>query len=184
MIGTAQWLRMTQAPELKISQGWLPCFVTALLSLLLNAAESSCSPSRELMSWKKPLQSQRLFFIRRGQKIFWYRSFQQLPLIHLSLRPVNITLPVWAHMAQEDVPPHYFPSAQMLPRTTSCPRAVLLFILLKITWKCQVTVVSIHWRVQGGGTEGQQINHWQLDIFVPIQVTAHYSYTVDIDLVS
>lgn len=51
-------------------------------------------------SWcpaRRPFKVRRLFFIKRGQKIFWYRSFQQLPLIHLSQCPVNIILPVWAH---------------------------------------------------------------------------------------
>lgn len=101
-----------------------------------------------------PSKSGGFFFIRRGQKIFSYRSFQQLPLIHLSQCPVNITLPVWAHTslctAQEDISPHCFFSAQTLPWTTSCLRAVLLFTQLKITWKCQVTVGSIYCRVWGG----------------------------------
>lgn len=93
------------------------------------------------------------FFRRRGQKIFWYRSFQQLPLIHLSLSCKYHPPSMSSHlpcMAQEDVSPHHFLSAQMLPRTTPCPRAVLLFTQLKITWKCQVTVGSICYRVQGG----------------------------------
>lgn len=53
-------------PELKISRGRLPGFVTALLSSLLHAAENSCSSSRR--------PTPRTSHLRR-QKIFWWRSF-------------------------------------------------------------------------------------------------------------
>ena len=68
-----------------------------------------CTPQRAIKRCRKQLLTQQGadaledapskpggFFIGRGQEIFWYRSSQQLPLIHLSQCPVNITLPVRA----------------------------------------------------------------------------------------
>lgn len=186
LCGDFDWHR---PPELKISQGWLPCFVTALLSLPLNAVESSCSPSRELMPWKTPLQSQQAFLWgERGQKIFWYGSFQQLPLIHLSQCPVNITLPVWAHTSTA------WPR-RMVPLTTlsqlaCCPcnllsqSSVAVYPVedyMEMSGDCWVNTLTCTW-----GTGAQQINHWQLDTFVPfkwLRSTATLSAR-DIDLVS
>lgn len=69
------WTMTSTDTELKISQGRLPWFIITLLSLLLNAAENSCSPSWKPVPCKSCLQCQEAFFLRRGQKIFWYRRF-------------------------------------------------------------------------------------------------------------
>lgn len=81
--------------------------------------------------------------------------------------------------AQEDIPPHYLLSAQKL----SAHSGVAVYPLedyMEMSGDCWVNTLT---RTEGTGA--QQINHWQLDIFVPfkwLHSTATLS-TRNIDLV-
>lgn len=174
------WTMTSTDTELKISQGRLPWFITMLLSLLLNAAENSCSPSWKPVPCKSFLQCQEGFLLRRGHKIFWYRRFNSFPF------PTYLSI-LWIWPSRYDIipcihgPGGYSPSLSSLG-SSSCPGALLLFNHFKITWKCQVTVGSIHWHVHWSWAK--QINHWQLVVFVPskwLHSTATLS-TPNIDL--
>lgn len=168
--------------ELKISRGLLPCFVTMFLSLLLPSAESSCSPSRERMPWKIPLQSQKSFFlIRRDQKIFWYRSFQQLPLISVSCKyhPPSMSsyFSAWLRrmflLAVFSLSPDLFLSQR-------CVAVYPVEDYMETSGDCWVNTLP-HRGLNGA----QQINHLQLDISVLFK-WLHSTATLwdrDIDLV-
>lgn len=120
------------------------------------------------------------FFRRRGQKIFWYRSFQQLPLIHLSQCPVNITLPVWAHTSPA------WPRRMFLLTIFSplrcCPGQLLVpeRCCCLPSWRLHGNVrwllgqyATVYKGDQGPTNQSLTIRH-----ICPVQVTALYSYTV------
>lgn len=152
IIGTVRWVWMTSAPWSKNIPRLAAVFCHRAPQRAIKFCRKQLLPQQGADILEDAPSKSGGCFIRRGKTIFWYKSFQQFPLIHLSQCPVNITLSISSQlpsMAQEDVSPLYFLSAQMLSQTTSWTSAVLLLTQLKITWKCQVTVGSIHCCVQG-----------------------------------
>lgn len=140
--------------------------------LAINCCRKQLLTQQDTDALEDAPSKSRVFFVSlfmRDQKIFWYRSFQQPPLIHLSQCPVNITLPVWAHTS------------------LAMPRRTFLWALSSHSALGQNLLPGLccclpTWRFHGNvrwlvgqyaavykGTEAQQINHWQFDIFVPFR---------------
>lgn len=81
--------------------------------------------------------------------------------------------------AQEDIPSHYLHSAQKL-LSQSAVTVYPLEDYMEMSGDCWVNTLR-----RTVGTGAQQINHWQLDVFVPfkwLRSTATLS-TLNIDLV-
>lgn len=172
--------------ELKISRGLLPCFVTMFLSLLLPSAESSCSPSRERMPWKIPLQSQKSFFFfnkERPENILIQElstaSTYQLISVSCKYHPPSMSsyFSAWLRrmflLAVFSLSPDLFLSQ-------SCVAVYPVEDYMEMSGDCWVNTLP-HRGLNGA----QQINHLQLDIFVLFK-WLHSTATLwdrDIDLV-
>lgn len=148
--------------------------------------KAAAHPAGSWCPGRRPFKVRRLFFlffIRRGQKIFWYRSFQQRPLIHLSQCPVNITLPVWAHTAPAR--PRRTFSLTISSPLRCCPGQLLVSerCCCLPSWRLHGNVrwlLGQYADVYGGGDRGPTNQSLTIRHICPLQVTALYSFTVGI----
>lgn len=128
-----------------------------------------------------PSKSEIFFLIRRDQKIFWYRSFQQLPLISVSSKyhPPSMSsyFSAWLRrmflLAVFSLSPDLFLSQR-------CVAVYPVEDYMEMSGDCWVNTLP-HRGLNGA----QQINHLQLDISVLFK-WLHSTATLwdrDIDLV-
>lgn len=128
-----------------------------------------------------PSKSKIFFLIRRDQKIFWYRSFQQLPLISVSCKyhPPSMSsyFSAWLRrmflLAVFSLSPDLFLSQR-------CVAVYPVEDYMEMSGDCWVNTLP-HRGLNGA----QQINHLQLDISVLFK-WLHSTATLwdrDIDLV-